>query len=93
VTRGAWTCFVVSVVGLVLAILVPDEPFHLSGVCLTVGVAAAAIGVIAGLAARFGSDDATGRRSARNPALLNAFILLGMAVYFYIDAMSEFSSG
>jgi hypothetical protein len=89
--RAPWTLVLVSLVGLGLAAIVPDEPFHLSGVCLTVGVGAASLGLIVALAQGFSAVDPERRRNARRAAIACGLIVLGMTVYFYADFMSEFS--
>ena len=65
-----------AVVLLLAALVVPDEPFHLSGVTLVAGLVLAALALLAGIVGAFASKDAETRQDDRFAAILSLLLIL-----------------
>lgn len=72
----------------VLAPLVPDEPMHLSGVMVVLGLASAVLAFVSGVASAIRSE-ASARRSSRRAAMCGLFLALGWLAWWVIQLMSQ----
>jgi hypothetical protein len=89
----SWSLAVASLVALVaLAPIVPDEPFHLSGVMFATGLGLAFAGLVTGIGARWSHNDPALRRRSTWAVLVNALTILGVLLALYIKTMSQFES-
>ena len=87
-----WIFAVTSIVVLVVfAPLVPDEPFHLSGVMMVVGIAGAFLGLATGIGFRLSKDPELQEGRPLRAALLSGLTLLGVLAWFYVHLMSQLS--
>jgi hypothetical protein len=86
-----WSLFLVALFALgVLAPLVPDEPFHLSGVMVVLGLICGGMGLLAAvIEAVRGNGPA--RRAAVLGALANGAVLAGWLAWLVAHAMSQLS--
>ncbi len=88
----SWRLFVIAVALLViLAPTVPDEPAHLSGVMVVLGVTAAVAGTFAGLVAAVRGTGSL-RKTAMWATVANALVLMAMCAWFVGDALADLSA-
>jgi hypothetical protein len=86
-----WRFVVAAVLFLVvLAPLVPDEPLHLSGVSVVVGLACAALAILSGIASALRAEPSD-RRSGWLAAACGLVLGLGWLAWWVIKLMSELS--
>jgi hypothetical protein len=80
-----------AVVLLLAALVVPDEPFHLSGVTLVAGLVLAALALLAGIVGAFASNDAETKGDERLAAILALLLILVELGALFIRLMMQFS--
>jgi hypothetical protein len=86
-----WGLAAISTGTLLVALVVPDEPFHLSGVFVSSGLALAGVGLIVALVQSFRETDPAARRSSRWAALWNMLAIMTTFGVLIGRLMSEFS--
>lgn len=74
----------------VLAPLVPDEPMHLSGVMVVLGLASAALALLSGIAFGIGGEG-DDRRSGWAAAACGLLLAVGWLAWWVAKAVSEVS--
>lgn len=75
---------------IVLAPLVPDEPMHLSGVMVVLGLASAALAFLSGIAAAVRAE-ASERGRGWLAAACGLFLAMGWLAWWVMKLMSELS--
>lgn len=75
----------------VLAPLVPDEPLHLSGVMVVLGLVCAALALLSGVASAIRSEEGSKRRSAWAAAACGLVLAVGWLAWWVMKLMSQLS--
>ena len=87
--RGVLAGAVIALV--LLAPLVPDEPFHLSGIMLVAGIGMAVIAAVGGVIQAARAQDDEARSEGRWVAGLSVLVVVGVLVALVVRLMSQFS--
>ena len=80
-----------AVVLLLAALVVPDEPLHLSGVTLVAGLVLAGVALLVGVVGALASDDPETRADNRLAAILALLVILGVLGALFLRLMMQLS--